>query len=200
MMRDPREIVCGEKGDILLFPPIRHPRERARGKVECPLFPRRRAGFSLLETVLSSLLVGVLLVAAMRSVGASAFAQYRAAEQVTAQFLADGLLAEILAKDYREPGTTVGFGLETGESSSSKANYDDVDDYHNWSESPPQFADGSPMPGLDGWKRKVSVLWVVASDPTQQAFSDTGAKRVTVTVEHNGRTVAARTALRTEAP
>jgi hypothetical protein len=150
--------------------------------------------------VLSSLLVGVLLVAAMRSVGASAFAQYRAAEQVTAQFLADGLLAEILVKDYREPGTTSGFGLETGESSASKANYDDVDDYNNWSESPPQFADGTTMPNLDGWRRRVEVVWAVASDPTQQAFAETGAKRIAVFVEHNGRVVATRVALRTEAP
>ena len=189
-----------EKGDILLFQGPFPTDDTLVGKVECPLFPRRRAGFSLLEMVLSSVLVGVLLVAAMRSVGASAFAQYRAAEQVTAQFLADGLLAEILAKDYREPGTNSGFGLETGESTASKAAYDDVDDYHNWSESPPQLADGTPMPDLGGWRRRVEVVWVLASNPTQQAFSETGTKRITVTVEHNGRVVATRVAVRTEAP
>ena len=64
---------------------------------------RQRPGFSLLEAALSSVLVGVLLVAAMRTVAASAVSQRLASEQAVAQALAEGLLAEILPAAYREP-------------------------------------------------------------------------------------------------
>jgi prepilin-type N-terminal cleavage/methylation domain-containing protein len=159
--------------------------------------PRR--GFSLLEVALSSLLVGVVLAAAMRTVGGSVFTQYRVAERITARFLAEGLLTEILGKDYKEAGSTA-IGLDAGESSTSKANYDDVDDFHNWSESPPQFADGTAMPDLAGWRRSVEVAYVDPTDLGRTLLSDTGAKRITVTVYHNDVVVAARIAIRTEAP
>ena len=159
----------------------------------------RRRGFSLLEVALSALLVGVVLAAAMRTVGGSVFSQYRVAERITARFLADGLLTEILAKDYKETGSTT-IGPDAGESSTSKAKYDDVDDFHNWSESPPQLADGTAMPDLAGWRRSVEVAYVDPADLSQTSLSDTGVKRITVTVTHNEAVVATRIAIRTEAP
>jgi len=92
------------------------------------------------------------------------------------------------------------FGREVNELLSSKANYDDVDDFNGWSESPPQDRDGTVMSGLSGWQRSVVVDWVVAADPTQVSLSETGAKRVTVTVKHKGITIATRVAIRTNAP
>jgi MSHA pilin protein MshD len=161
---------------------------------------RARRGLSLVETVVSCALVGVLLVAAMRSVGASVFSQYRTAERGTGRLLADGLMAEILAKNYKDPGSTPQLGRESGESSTSKANYNDVDDYRDWSESPPQFADGTAMPDLADWRRTVAVDWVDPLDLSETKLWDTGAKRITVTVQHNGVVVATRIAIRTEAP
>lgn len=157
-----------------------------------------RPGFSLLETAIASVLVGVLLVAAMRTIGASTFAQHRSAERVTGEFLADGLLAEILAKDYQDPSGVSEFG--PGPDESSKKDFDDVDDYHGWSESPPQNADGTPMPGLEGWRRTVAVVAVNSSTPTLDATGETGVKRITVVVEHNGTSISSRTALRTKVP
>lgn len=159
-----------------------------------------RRGFSLVEIVVSAVIVGVLLVAAMRTVGMSVFTQYKTAERIIGWSLADGLLAEILAKQYEEPGTTPQFGPDPGESTTSKTTYDDVDDFHNWSESPPQYADGSVMPDLTGWRRYVSVAWVGPTDLDQTAISETGAKRISVSVEHNGSLVATRMAIRTKAP
>jgi len=152
-----------------------------------------------MEVAVSALLVGLLLAAAMRTVRGSVLTQYKAAERTTAQFLAEGLLTEILAKDYKEAGSAT-IALDSGESSTSKANYDDVDDFHNWSESPPQFADGTPMPDLAEWRRSVEVVWVNPADLRQTAASDTGVKRITVTVAHNNATVATRVAIRTDAP
>lgn len=163
-------------------------------------YARNRGGFGLVETVVATALVGVLMVAALRTVGVSIFTQYKAAERTAGQMLADGLMAEILAKSYADPDSSPQFGPEAGESSTSKANYDDVDDYQGWNESPPQYADGNPMPDLTGWKRSVAVCWVDPSDVSKDKSSDTGAKRITVTVQHNNVTVASRIAIRTAAP
>jgi hypothetical protein len=150
--------------------------------------------------VVSTVLVGVLLIAALRSVGASVFTQSLSAQRTTGQMLADGLMAEILAKAYKDPAGAPQFGRESGESSASKANYNDVDDYQDWSESPPQLADGSTMPDLTGWQRSVAVDWVDPLDLSRTQWSDTGAKRITVTVRYNGVVIATRVAIRTEAP
>ena len=158
-----------------------------------------RRAFSLVEVAVSAVVVGVLIVAAMRAVGGSVLAQRRTAERATARLLADGLLTDILAKDYREAGST-GIGLEAGESPTSKVNYDDVDDFNNWTESPPQFTDGSAMPDLANWSRSVRVAFVDPTNLSQTSSSDTGAKQITVTVTHNGVVVATRVAIRTDAP
>jgi hypothetical protein len=142
----------------------------------------------------------MLLVAAMHSVGASVLAQYQTAEGTAARLLADGLMAEVLAKRYKDPGTSPQFGPESGESSTSKANYNDVDDYRDWSESPPQYADGTTMPDLAGWQRSVAVDRVDPLDLSQTGTWETGAKRIAVTVRHNSVVVATRTAIRTGAP
>ena len=171
-----------------------------------PPSPRRpvtpssqRGGFSLLEVALSALLVGVVLAAAMRTVGGSVLTQYRLAERMTGRFLAEGLLTEVLAKQYKEAGST-GMGLDSGESSTSKANYDDVDDFHNWSESPPQYADGTAMPDLAGWRRSVEVAYTQPANLTATDSVDKGVKRITVTVTHNEAVVATHMGIRTDAP
>ncbi len=75
-----------------------------------------------------------------------------------------------------------------------------MDDYNGWSESPPQFADGTAMPNLANWSRSVQVAFVNPTNLSQTSTTETGAKRITVTVTHNGVVVATRVAVRTDAP
>ena len=111
-----------------------------------------------METSISTLLVGLLLVAATNTVGMSIRTQNMTAKLVTAATLADSLMSEIMATSYKEPGSTDwSFTRESGESGGSKANYDDVDDYDAWKEQPPQYRDGSSMQNLANWQRKVTV-------------------------------------------
>ena len=91
------------------------------------------------------------------------------------------------------------FGTESGEGTSNRADFDDVDDYHDWSQSPPQRRDGTVIPDLNGWGRSVAVQWVNPTNLSQTLGSDQGAKRMTVTVTHNGRPVASVFAFRTSA-
>lgn len=157
---------------------------------------RARCGFTLIEAMMSMVIVSILLVAAMRATGASGITQFKTAQQMTGRLLADGLINEILSLDYVDPGSAT-FGPEGGE---IRGVFDDVDDFAGWTESPPQQRDGSTMPNLAGWKRQVNVDRVVATNLSQVSASETGAKRITVKVFRNNELIAQRIAIRTGAP
>ena len=158
-------------------------------------------GFTLVEAVMSTLVVSFVLVAAMRVAAMSAVMQYKAAEQVAGRYLADGLLNDIRALAYQEPSGTVNFGIETGESATSKVNYDDVDDFNGWSESPPQEPNGTAMSQFNNtWRRSVIVTWINPLNLSQTSSTETGLKQITVNVYHNSLLVATRSAIRSIAP
>ena len=158
---------------------------------------QRNSGFSLVETSISTLLVGLLLVASTNTVGMSVRTQQLTAYMVTASALADSLMSEILASSYMEPGATYSFiTRESGESGGSKANYDDVDDYDGWQEQPPQYRDGSSLPNLSSWKRKVLVEWVtIANGSVAKSNFETNLKRVTIEIHSNGIKILSRQSL-----
>jgi len=162
-------------------------------------YPRGHAtaGFTLVEAVMSMLIVGLMLVAALNTVGASKVAQARNAEQTIGPMLAEDLMTEVLSQAYQEPVGTPSFGRESGEYSWTRAAYDDVDDYAGWFSSPPEAKDNTDLPDLTGWSREVSVAWASSVDPGATSVTANGIKRITVTVKHQGRTVAVLSALRT---
>jgi len=106
-------------------------------------------------------------------------------------------MAEILRQEYQDPNDPPVFGTESGESTSTRADFDDVDDYDGWSSSPPATKDGTDPAGLPGWQRSVTVEWVNPADITQVQGSETNAKRVIVTVSCNNKQVGSLTAIRT---
>jgi MSHA pilin protein MshD len=162
--------------------------------------PPFQRGLTLVEATMAMLLVSILLVAAMRATASSGLIQSKSSRGSTARLLADGMIAEVTALSYEDPDSTPVFGREGGESTMSKATWDDVDDYDGWTESPPQLRDGTPITELAGWERSVTVQRVNASTPGALSVSETGAKLITVTVSYNRLPVATRTAIRTKAP
>lgn len=145
---------------------------------------------------MSILIVGLMLVAALNTVGASKVSQARSADQTLGPMLAQELMSEILNQNYMEPAGTLAFGLE-GESASVRSDWDDVDDYDGWSASPPQDRDGAVLSGTTGWGRSVAVTWADTADVNSTAGSPSGIKRIDVTVTHDGRTVTTLSSLRT---
>lgn len=178
---------------------------------------RSRTGFSLLETSICTLIVSVVLVASMRTVLGVFRHRSNHNDAATASLLAESLLTEILEKSYKEPTATPLFGPEAGETG-TRSLFDDVDDYHNWSETPPKHLDGTSMTALTGWSREVAVVQVTASDPifvttiksgsTTVGFgldakaenADTGVRRVTVTVKKSGAVLGTSIGLKADSP
>lgn len=142
--------------------------------------------FTLVEAVISIVIVAVMLVAVLNTVGASAVTQHKAALLSRGRLLAESLMSEILCRSYQDPEGAPAFGREAGESASTRTAFDDVDDYHGWSADPPTARDGTPLPNSAGWQRAVTVEWVSSTDPQQTETTETGVKRITVTATWNG--------------
>jgi hypothetical protein len=161
---------------------------------------RQRRGLSLLEAAGATAMVALMLVAALRTVGASMFAQSRSVENASAGFLATALMSEIVQQYYQNPVNPVLFGPEPGEAGPSRVNFNDVDEYSGWSESPPQKKDGSLLPNLNGWQRTVTVQWVSSADVKQSSIVESGVKLITVSVLHRNVVRATSVGIRTNAP
>lgn len=156
----------------------------------------RARGFTLVEAAVSSVLVGVLLVASLQALAAARMARYKNAELARATLLADGLLNEIRALPYSDPAGSSILGYDFAENGVWRGSFDDVDDFNGWTESPPQLPDGTPMDGYDSWSRSVRVYWCNPASPSGTSGAETGLKRIVVVVNHHGVPVATATAIK----
>ncbi len=163
---------------------------------------RRHIGraLTLAEAAISLVIIGVMLVAALNTVGASQATQKKMGDRNRAMLLAQDLMTEILRQHYIEPDdVAAAIGLEGGENSGKRDRFDDVDDYEGWSTSPPQEKDGTVLNDFNGWYRSVAVSWVSPADLALAQGSDTGVKRITVTVTLNNVPLASLVAIKTNA-
>ncbi|MFI4860505.1 MAG: hypothetical protein ACIAXF_07475 [Phycisphaerales bacterium JB063] len=150
---------------------------------------RMRAGVTMIEAVASMVIVSGAMVAALNAVSAARATQITLGERGRARLLAESLMAEALAKDYMEVGST-SIGPDSGESGgNTRSQYDDVDDYDGWSNDV-LAPDGSEVAGFEGYELSFAVEWVSPSNPGLVVGTDQGVKRVTVTIQRNSRVVA----------
>lgn len=140
-------------------------------------------GLTLMEVTVSTLIVGFLMVAALQSVGNTSRTWTTTNSLVDGQALAQDLMREILSQRYSDPSysTPSTWGVEAGET--NRVTFDDIDDYHGWSESPPKNASGTALTGYDGWSRSVVVSKINTLDYSTRSSgsTDTGLRSVTVT-------------------
>jgi type II secretory pathway pseudopilin PulG len=161
-------------------------------------YRRRRGGFTIVEAAMATLIVGLVLSVALVAVGASRASRTRMADRVRGEQLALDLMAEILQTAYQDPvQATPAFGLEPGESATSRAAWNDVDDYNGWTESPPTTKAGNVIPDFTGWTRRVVVEWIDPTTLAPTSTANTGIKRITVAVQRGGVTMAKVAAYRT---
>jgi Tfp pilus assembly protein PilV len=162
-----------------------------RRKQSAPRPPRLRncGGSSLVEVVVSTLLISVVLLGALEVVGSAARGVRIASTQADARLLAESMLAEVLAVSYEDPdaSTAVAFGVETNESAnpSTRVAFDDVDDYDGWLEQDGIASrDGLQQRLMPGWRRSVHVQHIAWDDPTSTKADgdDQDVKRIFVEV------------------
>jgi Tfp pilus assembly protein PilV len=157
----------------------------------------QRKGLTLVEVTISTLLVGLVLVGALDSLGAVVRGRLSTADSARGLQLAQQLMSEIMSTEYKDPVSAT-FGLEADEFTGNRSQFDDVDDFMLWSASPPQDRDGNALPNTANWSRSVVVEYVDSRNPSTVKFFDCGVKRITVTVERNGDTIAQLVGLRSD--
>jgi MSHA pilin protein MshD len=157
--------------------------------------PRQLAGISLIETVLSLLIVGGAFVASLNTIASARASQAIAAQQRLGLVLAEDLMAEILSHPYKEDTT---LGIELGENTGDRSNYDDIDDYNGWTSAPPTDLDGIEIEGAAHYARSVSVQRVQLLNPTVNSLTDQGMLRIVVTVTYGDKEVAKLTSYRSD--
>lgn len=150
-----------------------------------------RCGLSLIETVVSVVVVSLLFAAALNATGASAATRALVNDHSRGAELCQALMAEITTQSYSDPDTALdGLGPDLGESNGlDRTGFDDVDDFNGWSSSPPEERDGTAIPNTTGLSR--SVIVSKYSDALNgDLFADAGeVKLVTVKVKRGDRLV-----------
>jgi Tfp pilus assembly protein PilV len=128
----------------------------------------QRQGLTLIEVVISTLIVGLMTVASLHTLGAATRSSLSTGDRAVAMGLADDLMAEILV-----------------------AEYDDLDDYHNHNE--PLAGDHTGWTR----RATVQRVQPVNVTQTTPGNADQGVKRIRVYIEYEGRELAEQYAIRT---
>lgn len=161
-----------------------------------PIRRVHRSGFTVAETALATLIVGLLVVGSLKSLSASFQTNKFSENRVRALFLAEQLLIELSSLswfDPDKPASATTIGKDTGDTATvtRRDQLDDMDDFHNWSEQP-QSRDGVALTGTSTLTRTVTVENISAADPTVAVGGhvNTGIRRMTVVVSENGNELA----------
>lgn len=162
--------------------------------------PARRA-IALVEAVISMILVAFVVVSTIQIVAPIVRSSHVHADKLVAANLASEIAEEIATKAF-EDTTADGsdfLGPGVDERPDNRLDFDDVDDFHSWSASPPKNSINNTYTALTGWTRSVKVAHVDPADPTTEAGTYTGVKRVTISVHKNGTLLAQLVTLHTDA-
>lgn len=161
---------------------------------------RTSRGFTMVEAVISIMIVSVMLVAALNVLGASNLMQWRVADRSKGLVIAETLMTEILMTSYADPVYGIdSFGRNATEAATgNRSLFDDVDDYDNWEETPAADRNGMEIAWAEGLGRHVRVDWVNPSALTTTVNTNMGIKRIVVEATRDGRPIAKLIAYRTQ--
>lgn len=156
----------------------------------------RRSAFTIAETALATLIVGLLVVGSLKSLSASFQTHKFSENRVRSLFLAEQLLIELSCLSWFDPDKPASagtIGKDTGDPSTvtRRDQLDDMDDFHNWTEQP-KSRSGVTLTGVSTLTRAVTVENISTSDPTVAVAGNvnTGIRRLTVVVTENGTELA----------
>jgi len=157
-------------------------------------------GITLIECAGASIILGLMITAGLRAAAGAGAAQAISARTLSGTLLAEGLLNEITQLPYADPSGSAIFGIDAGEVAGNKSTFDDIDDFDNWSESPPKSPENTTLPNMTKWSRSVRIYRALTSSPESNSATETGLKRIEVTVSYSGKIVCLLKALRAADP
>lgn len=121
-----------------------------------------RAGATLVEAITAVLVLGIAIPPIAGLLREVAAREPGRLHRTMGVLYAESLLEEIVSKSYEDPDEPAGsFGTEEG----SRAQYDDLDDYDGYSESPLTRFDGTVLGDYPTFQRRVAVDNVTDANP-----------------------------------
>lgn len=144
-------------------------------------------GFSLIEAMAATALVGMGIAALMVTLRAATTSNAAGRELTQASWLAQEIREWTMRLAYRDPQNPNNPpGPDAGDTAP-----DDIDDLMNVTYSPPRDGTGQPIGELSDWSQQISLTW---KDPASVKNGNVapGASdviRVNVNVLHHGKTV-----------
>lgn len=149
---------------------------------------RKQSGFSLVEVLIATLLVGLSVAALLAANGAFSMVTGAAVDLSTAEFLIEQIRewTTVVAVLDPQSGTTT-FGLEEP----NMLDADDLDDFDGQTFSPPVSLGGNPLVLLSSFSQQVVVENVSATN-FSQVVGDHASMfvRTTVSVSQNNNPIA----------
>jgi hypothetical protein len=149
-----------------------------------------KAGFTIAEGLIASGVLAITVTAIIAPFSTASRCQHEDARIAVCSFLAKEMMEEVLAKPFDDPdGDDDVLGPGPGES--GRGDFDNVDDYHGWTES----TSGGGIRSYEGLAcddprandlvRSVTTEYVQLVDQTV-FFDEPTFIRVTVTITHDG--------------
>jgi len=151
-------------------------------------------GFSLVEVLIATVLVGMAIAALVAANGSFSMANVAGADLSTAEFLVEQIRELTTMLPVADPLTTTWtvLGPETGETGVTA--FDDVDDFDGFDSASlgaPINARRTPLPALAAFRQRVTVQKLNPSN-FDEVWGDTSTSsfaRVTVDILQNGRPI-----------
>lgn len=144
---------------------------------------RKKSSFTLIELIVTVAVAGIAVLALVMVFQESLKSMERDRSLQSACLLSEDLMNEIRSKEYEDPLTP-----PAGET--NRVKFDSVDDYTNWSESPPRTIEGIPLTNFSGFTWRAVVENVPATNFNSPAVTnDTYFKRITVVVSNSVITI-----------
>jgi hypothetical protein len=128
-------------------------------------------------------IVSVLILMSLSSMGSIAKGRQVVTQGYQGTMLAEQLMTEVCQNRYIDPnnGTALAPAANEKSTPASRNLFVGVGNYNGWSESPPQYKNGTTIPNFTSWTRAVAVAYITPSTMAVSA-TDTGVMRITVTV------------------
>ncbi len=151
-------------------------------------------GFTLIEVLIATLLVGLSIAALVAANGSFSMANVSGADLSTAEFLAEQIRELTMMLPLVDPNTTPTGWTVLGPEETSLGAYDDVDDFDGFDSAwrgAPISAQRTTLPTLATFRQQVTVQKLNPSD-FDQIWNDednSNFVRVTVNILQNGRQI-----------
>ncbi|MCG2660079.1 MAG: type II secretion system GspH family protein [Kiritimatiellae bacterium] len=137
----------------------------------------RQSAFTLIELLITIVLVGIVLLALIMNFHESLKSMERQKDLLSASLLSEDLMNEIRSRQYVQSPPSGG--------TNNRVDFNDVDDYTNWSETPPKTIEGVILSNYIGFTRRVFVVNVSnVSDWAAPTTNTTDFKRITVVISN----------------